>query len=97
MQLFKDLSYSGWLHAAECHLRQLQVIQNSALRLITGHNRFTRIYQLHEDADIPFLLQYLHRLHQQFWTKLRRSPYQEVSQIATEVPIRQRHKMPRLA
>jgi len=40
---------TSWQHSANAYHLQLQRVQNSAARIITGHSRDTRIAQLHED------------------------------------------------
>jgi len=93
-----QMSYAAptWLHSATCHKKKLQIVQNHALRLLTGHERGTRTIQLHEDAEIPYLEDHLRRHQQLYWNRLREHPDENVHSIATEQPQRQVHKMPRL-
>jgi hypothetical protein len=86
----------AWLHAAQGHLRKLQRAQNHALRRLTGHERATRIAQLHEDTDMPMLQQHLQQLQHQFWQRLRNHPDPAVQAIGTIQNSRQTHKTPRL-
>ena len=83
-----------WSHAAKTHLRTLQLVQNRAARIITGHSRDTRITQLHEDLDLPYIHQVIdHQLHN-FWTRLHNSTYPEIQAIGTSIPRRHTYKMP---
>jgi len=92
------MSYASaaWLHAAQVHLNRLQRVQNHALRLISGHDRSTRIMQIHEDTETPFLEEHLRRLQLQFWTRLRAHPDPEVQNIGTNQARRQMHRTPRI-
>lgn len=96
--LRSSMTYAGpvFKHAAKCHLRHLQVIQNKCLRLITGHGRTTRIGQLHEDTGLLTISEYLQQLQDNLWRRIRN--FQDnplVNQIGTVHPRRIRYCLPR--
>lgn len=49
----------AWGHAARTHLYKLQVIQNKTLRTIYNAPWFIRNEQLHREANIPFLSEFM--------------------------------------
>ena len=101
--LFKSLvrssmTYAGpvFQHAAKSHLRHLQVLQNRCLRLITGHEKSTRIQQLHEDTDLPTITEFLQELQHKIWQKLRRFHHNPlIRNIGAVQPRRVIYRLPR--
>jgi hypothetical protein len=89
-------SSSSWLHATPARLHRLQVVQNHALRLITGHERSTRIAQLHEDSEMPLLVEYFSKLQRKLWTRIHVHQHPIVNLIGSQEPRRHVHKTPRM-
>ncbi|XP_017780075.1 PREDICTED: RNA-directed DNA polymerase from mobile element jockey-like [Nicrophorus vespilloides] len=66
LAIYKSIIRSGmtyaspaWGHTARTHLYKLQVIQNKTLRTIYNAPWFIRKVQLHREANIPFLSEYM--------------------------------------
>ncbi|XP_017784814.1 PREDICTED: RNA-directed DNA polymerase from mobile element jockey-like [Nicrophorus vespilloides] len=66
LAIYKSIIRSGmtyaspaWGHAARTHLYKLQVIQNKTLRTIYNAPWFIRNVQLHREANIPFLSEFM--------------------------------------
>ncbi|MGL5056694.1 MAG: RNA-directed DNA polymerase, partial [Fusobacteriaceae bacterium] len=51
---------------AKTHIRQLQILQNKFLRIILNKTRFERIADLHEEAKIPRIDEYITKLQENF-------------------------------
>lgn len=48
-----------WGYAANCHMKKLQTIQNKTLRLVFDAPWFVRNTQLHQDAQLPTIREFL--------------------------------------
>ena len=57
-------------HLSHTTLKPLQIFQNKILRLVTGHDRYTRITTLHELTNIPYIIDYIKHIANKFYTKL---------------------------
>ena len=90
------MSYAApaWLHAAKSYLHLLQIAQNRALRALTGHDRYTRTIQLHEDAELPYIIDHLTRLRLDFWNRTQASPHAPIVTLGTKLPSRRTYAMP---
>ena len=72
--LRSTLTYAAaaWLGIAKSRLKLLQVLQNRCLRRIGGYDWYTRVNQMHEDLQIPYITTYMkhqaHRLYQKTLT-----------------------------
>lgn len=55
---------------AKTHIRQLQILQNKFLRIILNRTRFDRIDDLHEEAKIPRVDEYITKLQDNFNQRL---------------------------
>jgi len=84
MMIRPMLTYASpaWQHAAPSHHILFQRVQNRAARIITGHTRDTRVLQLHEDLEIPFLQDVLTYQHS-FWTRMQHSQHQILQDLGT--------------
>ena len=93
-----SMTYAGpvFKHASKCHLRHLQIIQNKCLRLITGHERTTRVSQLHEDTGLLMIQEHLQNLQDALWRKIRNFPNNHlITHIGTILPRRNSYRLPR--
>ncbi|XP_017786763.1 PREDICTED: RNA-directed DNA polymerase from mobile element jockey-like [Nicrophorus vespilloides] len=66
LAIYKSIIISGmtyaslaWGHAAHTHMHKLQVIQNKTLRTIFNAPWYVRNEQLHREANIPYLSEYM--------------------------------------
>ena len=84
----------AWCHIVPSHLRKLQVLQNRALRIISGHSRDTRISQLHEDLRITTIPEELQKGRRRFWTRSQNSPNPAMNNIGTLVSNRFCYRRP---
>ena len=84
-----------WHNAPKSSLQKLQTVQNRAARMITGFARDTRITQLHEDLELPYLQEIIDRQNRNFWLRLQNSNIPTLTTIATLELQRKIHKMPR--
>lgn len=84
-----------WHNAPKSSLQKLQTVQNRAARMITGFAGDTRITQLHEDLELPYLHEIIDRQNRNFWLRLRNSNIPTLTTIGTLEPQRKIHKMPR--
>ena len=48
-------SCEAWCILAHCHKIRVQVLQNKYLKIIFDAPRYTRIYELHDVAEIPYI------------------------------------------
>jgi hypothetical protein len=53
---------SAWAFITKRKLNRLQVVQNTALRIIDGYDRYTRTETLHFDYKIPMLKRFIRSL-----------------------------------
>lgn len=60
-------------NAAKSYIIKLQRVQNRAARIISAHLRDTRIAQLHDGLDIPYLDTIIDQLHRNFWKRVQYS------------------------
>lgn len=64
-----------WKTTANTNLLKLQRFQNKCLRLITNKNRYTKIKDLHSEAEIEYLGDYIDCLAKTFYnTQLKNNP-----------------------
>lgn len=56
-------------HLSDTTIKPLQVFQNKILRLVTGHDRYTRITTLHELTNTPYIRDYITQIANKFYTK----------------------------
>lgn len=96
MMIRPVLTYAmpAWQHITS-HKKKLQIIQNRAATIISGHYRDTRITQIHEDLNMELLTDYTDRITRSFWTQIRNTPHEPLQNIGTRVPLTQPHRMPR--
>ena len=89
------MTYAGsvYHHAAKCHL---QIIQNRCIRIITGHERSTRISQLHDDTGLPTIAEFMRKSKQKLWDKIRRFDNPLVQNIGAIQPRRRIFRLPRI-
>lgn len=84
-----------WGGTAQTHIDRLQTLQNRALRIITHSPKFTPIYQLHQDANIPLLQDHIIHLSRSFYKALNANPHPEVRQQLKFLPDRSdKHSRP---
>lgn len=56
----------AFINIANSHLKKLQVLQNKALKMILNKNRFERTQQIHEEAKVPLVKDYINKLTNKF-------------------------------
>ncbi|KAK2577593.1 hypothetical protein KPH14_012704, partial [Odynerus spinipes] len=86
-----------WCSAAPTNLKVLQIHQNKCLRLILSANRYTRIRDLHEVAEIPYVIDYIKELSQHFYEHhLQNNPLiKDLTRIRSyNVPFELKHRLP---
>lgn len=84
----------AWSHAAHTNIHKLQVIQNKALRIILQRPRLTNITDLHEEAQIETVQQYIEKITTSQAAKLRNHPNTLVQQIGTRQARFRKHRRP---
>ena len=47
--------YEAWSILAHCHKNRVQILQNKYLKIIFDAPRYTRIYEIHDVAEIPYI------------------------------------------
>lgn len=68
----------AWCGASPTNMKMLQVMQNKCLRLILSANRYTRITDLHDSAEIEYFYDYVTNLAENFYqNQLRHNPLTE--------------------
>ena len=78
------------------NIKQLQVVQNKALRIIGGYDIYTRIIQLHEDLEIPMLQDHLLELSIKFFNSTSSNPNPIIATIGkTGAPSHHLYKLPK--
>lgn len=60
--------------AAPSHMKRLQIAQNKLLRMILNANRYTRIADLHETANIEMISDFINRLSDNFEARSAAAP-----------------------
>jgi hypothetical protein len=86
-----------WCKISNTAMRRLQVYQNKCLRLITNSERYTRITELHDEAQIPYIQDFINQISQKFYkTQLNNSPLtKNITQIRqNNATIRLVHDLP---
>lgn len=98
MMIRPVLTYAApaWRHAAPTYIKRLQIVQNRAAKIISGHSRDTRTVQLHEDLNLKLIDEFLDCLCRSFWNRIRNSPHASLQSIGTRDPPRRIYRMPHL-
>ena len=58
-----------WCSASKTATKPLQRLQNKCLRLINNRDRYSRIADLHEQAQLPYIHEYISKASQKFYTE----------------------------
>jgi hypothetical protein len=66
----RDYACPVWRSAARSHVRKLQVLQSTCLRIATNAPWYVGSRQIHEDLGIPFFADHLRTLTESFDSKL---------------------------
>ncbi|KAM0734035.1 putative RNA-directed DNA polymerase from transposon X-element [Formica fusca] len=63
------LTYAAavWCGTAKTNLKPLQSFQNKCLRLILNAGRYSRIAELHEQTQIPYIKEYIYNIAERFY------------------------------
>ena len=61
-----DYACTVWRHAANSHIRRLQVLQSKCLHIIAGAPWYVSNLQRHEDLVFPYLAEQIRNLAQSF-------------------------------
>jgi hypothetical protein len=56
----------AFLGIAQTHIKKLQIVQNKTLRMILNKRWFERTTTVHEEAKLPLVLSYIHKLRTKF-------------------------------
>lgn len=86
-----------WCSAAKTNLKPLQIFQNKCLRLILSASRYSRITELHEQANIKTINDYIKSLAENFYAKRLQSSNltKDIINITkSKLPFRLKHKLP---
>lgn len=71
----------AWNTICKTKAKNLQVLQNNALRIALSRRRNTKISKLHEEANIPYLYDFTSKLTQNFFNKLKKSNIQVLRKL----------------
>lgn len=83
-----------WSHAAYSNIKQLQIIQNKALKFILQRPFRTHTTDLHEEAQIETIQQYIERMTTTQAWKLHNHPNTLIQQIGTGQTRFRKHRRP---
>jgi len=88
MMIRPILTYAApaWQHAAPTNLKKLQIVQNLAARIISGHSKDTRIIQIHEDLNLELLSDFIARTTRSFWHRISITQHAPLHVIGTLLP-----------
>lgn len=95
------LTYAGtiFMNCAKTHLNRLQILQNKSLRMALNKQWGTRNADLHDEAKIPTILEFIKKNADKFYeiTKLSDNPLANHigSYVDEQPPIRVKHRLPR--
>lgn len=95
------LTYAGtiFLNCAKMHLNRLQILQNKSLRMVLNKEYGTRNTDLHDEAKIPTILEFIKKNADKFYeiTKLSDNPLANLigSYVDEQPPFRVKHRLPR--
>ena len=62
MSIIRNMLLYGceaWSILAHCHKKRVQILQNNWLKIIFHAPRYTRISELHDEAEIPYIAELL--------------------------------------
>jgi hypothetical protein len=65
-----DYACPVWRHAANSHMKRLQHVQSKCLRINAGALWYVSNLQLHEDLDVPYIVELIRNLAQSFNSKI---------------------------
>ena len=65
-----DYACPVWKHAANSHIRCLQVLQSKCLRIIAGALWYVSNLKLHEGLEVPYLAEHITNLARSFESKI---------------------------
>lgn len=95
------LTYAGIVHmnCAKAHLKRLQILQNKCLRMALNASYFTKTTDLHKEAGIPTIDEFISKNSEKFYTKARDNKNELIKSLGTyadhPLPFRVKHKLPR--
>lgn len=95
------ITYAGTIIAncAATHLNKLQVFQNKCLRMALDMPYYTRTSELHEDASIPYVRDFIAKNAEKFYETAHAHESELIKKIgaySTEsLPFRVKHKLPK--
>jgi hypothetical protein len=80
------------------HFRKLQIFQNKCLRMVLNAPYFTRITDLHSETNMPTIREFVDKITEKFYFKIRNHPNDLVNCLgnytAESLPFRVKHRMP---
>ena len=86
-----------WCSMAKTHMKELQVLQNKCLRMVLSADRYTKIENLHQEAEIEYMDDYVKTLAENFYhNQLHSNPLlNSVTKIRNyNIPFEYKHKLP---
>lgn len=88
---------SVWQNTGKQNIIKLQRIQNKCLRIILGKDRFTRIEEMHAEANMEYLHEYIQKLSQNVFEKIERHEnplIQKIISIKRNTDWKTRYRLP---
>ena len=86
-------------NSAKTHIAKLQVTQNKCLRMVLNAPYITKITELHEKSNIPYMTEYIDKLTNSFYDKANISKNSLIKRLgkysANTLPFRVKHKLPK--
>ena len=87
-----------WCATAPTNIKSLQVFQNKCLRLAFNRDRYERISNLHNDAQLPLISEYIREISQAFYTNKIKNDNKILDNVVSirhdDKPFRIKHRLP---
>jgi len=90
-----DYSSPAWANAKPKIVNKLQVVQNWALRVITGAPWFVRNTTLHNDLQIEYMQEHLKKKSQKFYEDCANSVHPQIQRIGNYQNRHYKYSMPK--
>ena len=97
--LYKSLIRTAMLYAcpvwsltSQSNMNKLQIVQNKFLRIIGKYREFSLISQMHQDLNIEYVKEYIHRLTVKYFERIKTHPNPLVKNIIYDTNKIYRHR-----
>jgi len=90
-----DYASPVWASAHQNNINKIQIVQNWALRTLSGAPWFVRNVTLHSDFEIDDIPTHLMKRSRKFFESCEQSVYPQVRQIGRHKEDHQKYRMPK--